>query len=165
MKKSLLAIIILTLSLSGFSQCKVEKDAFTNEKVVSYNYHNKVIYFDYRADSILFEIMFDYDGAIKVLIPAGTELMFKLENGEIIKLLTIIDSAPMSKVESNSIRTKYSYRMILTRDEIKKMANSYVTLIRYPDTKGGFTDAKLTGLAKKFAKAIYKGAKCIYENI
>lgn len=163
---------MLVISVSNvFSQkCKVGKDPFTNEKTVSSDYSHRMIYFESKGDIIQMELKFTYKGSLSTFVPAGTELLFKLENDDILKLAIKEDAPPKKKVNTdmagyNTITSDYSYVMVLTKDELTKLATSKVVLIRYPDAQGGTLDYTPKGLGKILSNEIFKCANCIKENL
>ena len=103
-----------------------------------------------------------------MIVPKGTEIILKLENGEILKLATAYDASPKTDASSSmysaTIYTNYFYPIELTKDEVNKLATSKVVLIRYPDTQGGTRDFEPKGFTKKLADVLQKGAQCIREN-
>lgn len=170
MKKKLL-LLAITLGI-GFQfcsaqsifakKCKEETDPFTNEKVLSYNHHNKIVYFEYKQDTIIFELRVNYKGEINVSIPAGTKLLFKLKSGEILKLKTYRDAYPKTNATSSTIYSSFQFAMGLTKEQLEKLASEKMKQFRYPDPDGGYIDQKLNFIN---CKVIMKGAKCIYERM
>jgi hypothetical protein len=171
MKKiSFLLLCLLALSFNnGFSQkCKVGADPITNEKVASFDFSSRTVFYEYKSGVIHLEMKFTYSGSYKVIVPKETEMIFKLENGEIIKLATISDAPPKTRATATQysayINTDYSYLVELTKDQVTKLATSKVILIRYPDTQGGSLDYTPKGLGKIYTNVLFKGANCIREN-
>jgi len=171
MKK--ITIFLAALLLMGFSnafsqKCKVGTDPITNEHSVSFDYANRTVFYEYKGALVNLELKFDYNGVLKVIVPQGTEIIFKLENGEIMKLVTASDAPPKtdasSSMYSTTIYTNYYYPIQLSKDQVKQLATSKVVLIRYPDTQGGTRDFEPKGLTKKLADVLQKGALCIQEN-
>ncbi len=184
-KKTTLILIIL-ISIKTYSQkCKTEKDPFTNEKITSFDFYNKTVYFEVKNDSIRFDIKFNYWGERKHEFNKGEEILIKLENGSKINLKTIKQSKP--KIESVTSTsngpffpgfgggfnttssenfTAYAFTFLLTKTELKSLTESKIDIIRIPDTdEGEHVDLKAKGKTKQKIKAIRKGATCISENI
>jgi hypothetical protein len=166
----LLSLLLLSFTTVYSQKCKVGADPFTGEKVVSFDFSSRVIYYEYKAGITHLEMVFNYNGVLKVIVPKGTELLFKLENGEILKLVTIADAPPktaranQSQYYSTSFTSDYSYVMEVSKEDVGKLAASKVVLIRYPDTQGGTLDYSPKGLGKKLADVLFKGANCLKEN-
>jgi len=164
----LFALLLMNFTTLNAQKCKVGKDPITNESVVTFDYGSRAVYFEYKGSTIHLEMRFNYNGVYKVIVPKGTELIFKLENGEIIKLPTITDTPPKTDAATSSssmyIYTNYCYQMELTKEQVTKLADSKVILLRYPDGQGGTLDYTPKGLGKILTNAINKGANCIKEN-
>ena len=164
----LTAILLLGFCNLYSQKCKVEPDPFTKENVVSFNFMSKIIYFEMKGGVVHMEIKATYNGSLKVIVPQGSEVMLKLDNDQIIKLTTSADAVPITRATatqySASMNTDYSYVMEVSKEDIKKLAESKANLIRYPDTKGGSTDIKLSGFNGKLANEIKKGAECISSH-
>lgn len=186
MIKKTALILFLLISIKTFSQkCKTDKDPFTNEKITSFDFYNKTVYFEIKNDSIRFDIKFSYWGERKHEFPEGTEILVKLENGSKIELKTIKQSKP--KIEnitsssngpffpgfgggfnttSSENFTAYSFTFLLNKTELKSLTESKIDIIRIPDTdEGEHVDLEAKGKTKQKIKAIKKGATCISENI
>jgi hypothetical protein len=163
---TVLSLFVLAVGSLHAQDCEVKQDPFTNEKTVSYNFKYQALYYELKSGIIKMEMKFHYPGELNVVIPKGTELSYKFDNGEILKLTTVVDANPQTKVASGTngvaVYTEYSYVFHLTNEELKKLASNLVTYIRFPDTKGAYTDQKMD---KKFPKIIREGAQCILKNL
>jgi hypothetical protein len=148
-------------------KCEVSKDPFSNEKTASFNWKGETILFELKNKILKFQIILNYDGELNVIVPKGTELLFKLANGETVKVITTVDAAPRTQVVQieNRVQTQYAYISELTKETINSLSSSKVTFLRFPDTKGGSTDFDIGKNAKKLTEAIFKGAACIKENL
>lgn len=186
MTKKITLILLLLISIKTYSQkCKTDKDPFTNEKITSFDFYNKTVYFEIKNDSIRFDIKFNYWGERKHEFDKGTEVLIKLENGSKINLYTIKKSKPKIESVTSSSNgpfssrfglgfgttssenfTAYSFPFLLNKTELKSLSESKIEIIRIPDTdEGEHVDLKAKGKTKKKIKAIKKGATCISENI
>lgn len=172
MKKLFLSLILFLAAGAiecSAQKCKAGEDPITGEPVVSFDFNYRAVYFEYRKQAILMEFKMEYIGSMKVSLPAGTEVIFKLENGEILKLKTKSEAIPKSMASSNQysvcVYSSYSFPFELTKEELNRFATSKIVLIRYPDTQGGTLDFIPKGFSKKIVDVLYKGAKCIHEKI
>jgi len=166
MKHAFIFLMSFMVMSSLFSQkCEEKKDPFSGDRVVTYDYGTRTIYYELKQSTIFFEIKFAYSGDYKVSVPKGSEVSFKFENGEVIKLSTVAETYPKSNVTGSTIYTNYVYRMELTKSEMLKLAESKVSVIRYPDANGGMMDWELKGLNKLYAKYIMAGANCMKEHL
>ncbi|MFI0430678.1 hypothetical protein [Mariniflexile sp. HMF6888] len=182
-KKTLLFITLILISLNSFSQrCVDETDPFTNEKKISFDYNYKTVYFQVIDKKIEFEIIFSYRGERNTEFKEGTEILFKLENGNILNLKTIRKSIPkielinyssnpfgygmgMSMSKSQNFST-YSFAFSLSKTQLNQFSESEIELIRVPDTDEGKSyDLEAKGETKKKIKAIKKGATCMNSSI
>ena len=108
---------------------------------------------------------FGYPGDYKVSVAKGSELSYKFENDDILKLLSADESYPKSNVSGSTIYTNYTFRMELSKSDLTKFAESKVVFIRYPDANGSKVDWELKGLYKIYSKYILEGAKCVKEHL
>ena len=168
MKKiELLFLCVFCMNFIFGQDCEVIKDPITNARIVSFDYANHAVYYEFQDGKIKFELFTYYSGRFNVVMPKGTEVIFKLESNEILKFHTSIDAIPKWDVLGYSINTGYSYIFELNEEDIAKLAGSKAILFRYPDTNGGTIDMDLTtrGGYKRFAKAILNGATCIKSQM
>ena len=186
MFKKIIPILLILISINAYSQkCKTDKDPFTDEIITSFDFHNKIVYFEIKNDSITFTTTFFYRGERKHEFNEGSEILFKLEEGSKIGLKTIkktkpkIENVTTSKVNpflygfgggfntgNSQNYTTYSFTFSLTKNELKKLAESKIEIIRIPDTdEGEHADLLPKGETKQKMKAIKRGASCIMESI
>ncbi len=171
MKKiSLLLLILFTIDCTQVSaqKCKVAKDPITNETIASFDFKGRMVYYEHKQGKSTLEMRFTYGGQLNVIMEKGTELIFKLENGDILKLLTVSDATPKAQVVASQysagVITYYSYVMAISKEDMAKLAGSKTILIRFPNGKGGQDDFIPKGRSKKIAGAIQKGAQCMMPN-
>ena len=159
-----LIVAFLMCATWGFSQkCKVTKDEFSGETVASFDFKDRMVYFECKGATVRLELTFDYSGELNVMVPLGSDLLFKLENGSKINKKTTVDASPKTKVVASAfIQTDYTYIVELSKEEVEKMATAKVTMCRYPDTKGGYLDIPIKG---KWQGALFDGAVCMQGNI
>ncbi|WP_067037973.1 hypothetical protein [Allomuricauda sp. CP2A] len=180
----LFLLIFLTLFKVKAQKCTVEEDPFTNQETVSYNYDYQTVFFQKKGNSIFFEILFNYWGERSKEFDEKTEIQIKLENGTKLTLKTIRKSLPKIEEQNSSTNlyggfgsgivisnakkyTVYSFAFILTGEELKKLAESKIEVIRIPDTEAlEFVDISVKRKrSRKKLKAVHKGANCIYEHL
>lgn len=159
MKKLILATLLaVCVGNFSFAQCKETSDPFTNEKMNTYKWKKKVVYYECKSKKTTLEMMFMYAGALNAIISQGAELTFKTANGDVVKCQTISDAAPKVAVAGSVIYTNFSFIMAVSKEDLEKLSASKVVLVRYPDGKGGITDLKLK---KGAANAVMQGATCV----
>lgn len=169
MKKILL---ISVLSLYGISisaqKCIENVDPVSNKKQVifddEYKFHKTR--YELNDGKLLFTKPFYYTGQISVKAPAGTEFIFKLENGELITLKTITETIGKASVDQTvigGIVTTYNFTFELTKEQASKFAQSPIVFIRRPKvSEGGTEDLDKKNIhVKKSDGSIQKGAACI----
>ncbi|GAA3611970.1 hypothetical protein Q4Q39_04700 [Flavivirga amylovorans] len=186
MQKKTIIILLILISIKTYSQkCKTDKDPFTNEKITSFDFYNKTVYFEIKNDTIRFDIKFNYWGEREHEFDEGAEILIKLENGSKINLKTIKKAKPKIESITSSSNgpffpgfgggfnttssenfTAYSFTFLLNKTELKSLTESKIDIIRIPDTdEGEHVDLKAKGRTRQKIKAIKKGATCINENI
>ena len=154
----------------GYSQkCDVKNDPITGEKTCKFMNKQQTLRFEYKGGDIAdFYTTFSYSGEQNTVIPKGSEIIFKFNDGKILKLYSVIDATPQTKVYSSSttvtVITNYTYAFKMTREEIAMMASSKIDLVRYPAIEGGHMDYDVKGLGKIYANKITNGAECILSN-
>jgi hypothetical protein len=184
MTKKVILIFLILISVKTYSQkCKTDKDPFTNEEITFFDFNNKTVYFEIKNDTITFDIIFNYWGEREHEFNEGEEILIKLENGSKIDLKMTRKAKP--KIESITSSsgfypsfgggmttsssenfTAYSFVFLLTKSELKMLAESEIEVIRIPDTdEEKYIDLNDKGRTKKKIKAIKKGATCIIENM
>lgn len=173
MKKRIFSILVLLLSIliSGYSQkCEVENDQITGEKVCKFINQQKTLRFEYKGGpTVDFYTTFIYAGEQNTVIPAGSEVIFKLVNGTIVKLQSIADAKPQTRVSNTqttvTVTSLYTFAFKLTQEELQSLASAKIDMIRYPSVDGGQIDYDVKGLGKIFANKITNGAECILSNV
>lgn len=176
MKKTIFLSIFLfifsaSISFAQKGKCTTTTDPFSSETVKSYEllwYGLRHMYFESKGEHIKVELRIGYSGAINVTVPKGTEFLFKMENNDIVKLLTAEDALPSTSVSGTSsmtiTSTKYIYVFSPSKDDITKLAGSSLVILRYPNPQGGTIDLENKGARKKWMKGITDGAKCMLNN-
>ena len=165
MKKAFLLLAgIFSFQFLLAQDCEVRKDPFTNEEVIGYHW-GKSLKYEMKSGETTLEIEFTYSGNLKVTIPEGSEILFKMENGAIIKKATIAESFPKSYVSGQAVYTNYPMKVLLNEEDIIALAGSKVEVIRYPDGKGGSNDWDIKGLGKLFSRNMKNGADCIRQHL
>jgi hypothetical protein len=161
---------LIAISNQSFSQsCENGKDPFSGESTQIFDYKKHTIYYENKSSNYKLELNLDYNGELNVRIPAGAEIQIKFDNGDILKLNTVIEATPKSQVFASgygaSVMTKYAYIFKLDETSLNKLATSKADLIRYPDAKGGYIDYEVKGArGAKYVNTLQKGAKCMLEN-
>ena len=169
--KKIIFLAFIFATFTSYSQdCEVKNDPITGEKTCIFNYKNGSLKYEYKVGGVInFLLTFDYSGEQNFAMPKGSEVIIKLENDSIIRLYSIVEAMPQTKVfatqNSAGVMTYYTFAFELTADQIKTLASSNVVFYRYPSVSGGTNDYEVKGLGKIFAKKITKGAQCILENL
>lgn len=169
-------IVITLLVLFSFTtinvnaqKCQVKEDPFTNERVVSFNWKNGIVFYEFKSDEFKFGIRCNYNGEKNVILEKGQKAFFKLDSGETMELLTCVDATPETQISASqysaSVYTSYTFIFCLTKDQLDKLATSKMLAFRYPDTNGEYLDIILKGKKNKYARAVLEGGQCILSNL
>lgn len=170
MKKTIFIILIHLLSLKSLlsQECKNQVDPFTNESMSTFDYspyNIKYLHIEVKNDKRIMEFRAVENGAVAYTIPKGSEVLIKLENGDIVRLHTFSEaSSTVGASGASGFTTTYSeyyLKMEITVEQLQKLASFKITDLRYPNLHGGNTDDKASDLRKGFRKSFMKGAKCI----
>jgi hypothetical protein len=166
MKHAFVFLMSFMVISSLYSQkCEEKNDPFSGDKLVTYDYKARTVYYELKQGSIFFEMTFTYDGGYKITVAKGSEVSFKFENGEVLKLSSVADSYPKIVGSGSYVYTNYTYRMELSKSDMLKLAESKVSVIRYPDANGNMMDRELKGPYTIYTKHILAGAQCIKEHL
>lgn len=165
--KKIFAITFIITQLNCYSQnCKTIKDAFSDEKIITMDLYDGGTIIEAKKESIIFKLKINFRGEQNSIIKIGTEMSYKLESGDIIKLITFKDASPQSQLYGAEIYTAYSLIFQITKEDLIKMSKSKVTNIRQPDTNGGHNDFEYnTSKDKKYIKKLMEGIQCILNSL
>lgn len=171
--KTFLFLFTMLIGLNSFGQkCEKIIDPFTNEPVATYEWRQRglrSIYFESSKGTIYFQFRAGEMGSIEATIPKGSEVLIKLENGAVFKLLTTDDirstTSSTSIGESNNVMfSTYYIKAFVSIDQLKQMAKFKITDLRYPDLNGGSKQYNEKELRDKFEKFLMEGAQCMASN-
>ncbi len=167
MKYISLIFLFAALSVNSiYAQgCQINEDPFTNEKVITYNWKQGIVFYEQTPDHTKFGIRIHYDGEQNVVFEKGNQLLFKLDNDEVLTLTTCADAVPETKISANqysaAVYTAYTFVFYITPEQLKKLADHRLTAVRYPDANGEKLDIFLKGKRNKYSKAVQEGGQCI----
>ena len=170
---ALLAIVLVIYSYLVLGQeCLKGSDPFTNEPVTTFEWKvggGRTLYYESRNGKIILEIKFGEIGAIEYTIPKGSEVLFKLENGDIIKATTIADirsGVSTSTIDANNSVTfsMYYLRMEITAEQLRQFAKFKVVNMRIPDLHGSILTLGTKELRNKFERFLFEGAACLVNG-
>ncbi len=157
---------LLSISFSYGQKCEVQADPFTGERTIKFmNQYKTLRYENTGGEFTDFYTTFSYGGEQNVSVLKGSEIMFKLNNGDIVKLKSIDDANPQSRLIETTIISMYTYHFKLTKEQVDQLASDKIALMRYPSLDGGSLDWKVKGLGKIYASKITKGAQCVSESL
>ena len=109
--------------------------------------------------------MYTYFGDVTKISPKGSELIFKLDNDEIIKCVTSTDAESKRQLAQGIVYSNYTFEAVLDKATIAKLAAHAPMLIRLPDMQTGERDiTEKWSQGKKYFKAINTGAAFILAN-
>lgn len=166
MKFKTLFVALLAISTCASAQdCKVEKDAFTGAQTVSFSYKNESLVYKLVDGAATLSIKINYSGEFNNSVPAGTPFLLKSASDEIITLKSSKETFPVTSLSGSTIISQYLYVIDLDKATLEAITKDELTLMRYPDGKGGTTDMEFKSLWKKWGKALTKGANCLKENM
>ena len=151
---------------SKAQKCEVKADPITGEQVIQFMNKYKTLRYEYTEGQLTdFYTTFSYRGEQNVSVLKGSEIIFKLKNGDIIKLTSVDDANPQTRILETIIISNYTYHFKLTKEQIDQLASDKIALMRYPSLDGGSLDWEVKGLGKIYASKITKGAQCLSENL
>jgi hypothetical protein len=167
-----LLVFVLIFNFSDvFGQCVKKKDAFSNEIVASFEWKARgvrTLYFESTQGKSIFQFRAAEMAAIEYTIPKGSEVLIKLENEDIINLLTNVETksavSSMTISDSDNITfSTYFLTMDVSQDQLRKLSASKITDMRIPDLHGSSRSYDSKELRNKFQRSVMEGAKCILE--
>ena len=162
-------VLAMFIATSFGEDCKSGDDPITGEKRCSFVNRMQTLRYDYKGGEFVdFFATFSYSAERNVIIPKGSQIIFKLKTDEVITLKTIVDASPQSQVMASqysaSVFSRYTFAFKIDLKQLESIATSKIVFIRYPSTDGGSLDYDVKGGGKYYAKEIKKGANCIFEN-
>jgi hypothetical protein len=171
MKILLAATAFILCSNLAFSQkCEEKSDPISGEKRVEF----KDRHWSYTTMSMVLSNSslqmtkpFYYEGVLQGKVPAGTEIIFKLEDGEIVVLKTISDVVGTPEVADLQMRTQFDLIFELTKEQVHKLSKSPIVLIRRPKLVAEGTEdlGEKDLYLKRTRSAIQKGASCMITHM
>ncbi|TXH30842.1 MAG: hypothetical protein E6Q96_01185 [Cyclobacteriaceae bacterium] len=170
--KTFLLLFTLLIGIDSFSQkCEKTIDPFTNESIASFEWRQRGfrnLYFESSKGLIYFQFRAGEMGNFEYTIPKDSEVLIKLENGEVIKLLTSDDVRSSSSTTStgggNVVFSTYYVKAFVSQKHLEQMAKFRITDLRYPDLNGGVKQYDNKELRNKFEKFLMEGAQCMMNN-
>ncbi len=163
----ILLICLLTAKLSISQKCENQKDPFTNEPVLTFDYSPydiKFLHFELRKDKRTLEFRAVESGALVYTIPEGSDILMKFENGDTIRLKTVgetLSKANNSGPQLQIVYSEYYLKTEITVEQLQKMASSPIAVLRFPDLHGATIDYKADDMRKAYRKSFTEGAKCM----
>jgi len=169
-------LAILAISNNGFCQkekkikCKydIDKvDEFSGEAVketfLSYYMGAAVLGFRKTGSNYFIDFKVRWNGNKTEPVKKGDELMFKLNNGEVLKVLCSKNASPNNKIQatsySASVCTDYAIEYSCTKEELQNLVNAPPTAIKL-DLTG---DAVQFTFNSREQKKISEVAYCITQ--
>jgi hypothetical protein len=169
MKEHCLMILMFALACSARAQkCEVSTDPITNATRVIF-FDDQNLYdtqYELKAGQVMLTKVITYESAMNVVAPAGSEIVMKLENGEILTLKSAGETAGSVNM-MNGINTAFTFIFPVTREQLSKLAASKVVFMRVPSLAGAGTRdiEKKDWNIKKSHEAMMKGAACMLQNL
>ena len=165
----LVAICLWSINASAQKYCEVKADQLSGEKTVSHRNKYGSIRFEYKEGGPIQHLMtFTFLGEQNVSFPEGSEVIYKLEDGTILRFKAIYRVAPDTRAYANSytasVTTLYTYTFELTKEQLEQLRRSKVIYMRWPSVDGGTAESGEKNM-KKFSKIIQEGAKCLSSNM
>lgn len=160
-----LTFLFLHFNAAQAQKCEVIKDPITGEKMITANYRDKWVYMENKGDLTNIQIVYTYFGDVTKISPKGSELIFKLDNDEIIKCTTSTDAESKRQLAQGIVYSNYTFETVLDKATVTKLAAHAPMLIRLPDMQTGERDiTEKWSQGKKYFKAINTGAAFILAN-
>lgn len=169
--KTIFMIIVTSFSIVAQAQkeCQVKLDPISNVKMIETWYWQNNTGYTYQEGNYLRHfIVFQYNGEKNIAFEKDSEVIYKLEDGTILRLKCNAQIAPDSRLRSAGdkmmVDTYYKFTFEITEDQLKKLAQSKVIFMRWPNPDGGTSDRE-SRFMKKLAKKIQDGALCVLQNM
>ncbi len=102
----------------------------------------------------------DY-GVFKHTIPEQSELIIRLEDGELIRINAIKEALPVRIKDFGEELTSYEIDYEISEEDMGKIAKSGITFMRGTDFKNSFSDQRIPTPITKQSK---ENAICVYND-
>jgi hypothetical protein len=166
-------LFLFNLQVSFAQECQKQTDPFTNEPIVSFEWKAggiRTLFFESINGKSTVELRAGEIGGVEAVIPKGSEVLFKLDNGEVIKLTTLLDSksaiiSTTIDTDNNVTSSVYFLKMSISTDQLKQFAKAKVSSIKLPDLHGGFQIYGTKELRNRFERFLFEGAKCLTDGL
>lgn len=173
MKRIPILLIVLIATKTFAQQCESKMDPFSNESFLAYEWKPggfQTIYLESKRDTVQFHFRAVELGSVEFTVPKGAEVLIKLENGEVIKLLTLSDTRSVPYIipdpdpKQQLVFTAYYLKVILNAEDLNKLAKHKVTHLHCPDLYGGIKRFNDKELRNKWQQYLMEGAQCILRG-
>ena len=163
-------LFVLSLAPVLAQKCKFEvdkKDEFTNQHVRSVRHKIGNMFYSWwllmeqKGDKYYMTVQSATTGKVDDIIYKGSKILFKLENGKIIELVTDEDCIPSHNVVSTTIITMWLPKGQLSKDDMTQLSESEITGIRM---KVGDKDFDSPDVGGKVARKIKESAVCFLTD-
>jgi hypothetical protein len=139
-KLSICAVVLLLLSAgSSYAQCSFDtdkKDDFTGENVRSSRVRIGTLLYSWwllmeqKGTKYYMTVQSASTGKVDDIIPKGSKILFKLENGKVVEMIVTEDCVPSHSVQSNTIVSMWLPKGELTKETMQQISESGISLIR-----------------------------------
>jgi hypothetical protein len=163
MKRAILCILLFFAAFDSYAQkCKFdfeEVDKITNQETkgifIKESGHTVALY-QYHGENLLI-LTLTFNGQKRDIVSKGDTLLFKLEDGNLIELISSEEFVPVSQATQYGVYTAYSIKYVLDKEAIGLIKRSPGILIRAKIGAAWFD----VDYSKKKWESIRKAAACI----
>jgi hypothetical protein len=163
---TLTTLLLFTYTLNA-QNCKFDeekKDPFSNELIRKTAHKigpatwNWMMTFTQTGNNLGMDLRVVLGGHLQETITKGNILFLKLENGEVLQLLSLEDATPAHLVATGTIWTNYFFKYQLNNDVKAKMAQSPITDLKI---KIGANETLLPKITEKQTSRIMNTVSCM----
>ena len=166
----MLVISVFTASHVQAQKCHFDvdkKDDFSGEHVrnvrikVGNMFYAWWVLLEQKGPKYFVTVQSASTGRVENTIPKGSKVLFKLDNGKVVEMVVGEECVPSYSVQSNTIITMWLPKGEVSKDVMKELSESPMTLIRM---KIGDKDFDSPGASGKEGRKMMESAACLLQD-
>ena len=164
------AIVAMSTTSSFAQKCHFDvdkKDYFSGEHVrnvrvrIGNLFYSWWVLLEQKGPKYSMMVQSAATGKIDDIIPKGSKVLFKLDNGKVVEVTLSDDCVPNHDVQNNTIISTWLTKCDVTKEAMQQLSESPTTLIRM---NVGGKDFDSPGASGKEGKKVMESAQCLLKD-